>query len=148
MLNTEQSYQGGCRCQSIRYQFTGHPLLTYRCHCIDCQLASGGESVLALWVKAKSLQLSGELVYVANIADSGRKISRGSCPHCNSLIIARLSIPGIRGIFALSLDHSESFSPDYDIWTTSAKNIDALNPPTQCFSKNFSNHFINNYFAK
>jgi len=148
VLNTEQNYQGGCRCQSVRYQFTGQPLLTYRCHCLDCQLASGDESILALWVKAKSLQLTGQIVYSTSIADSGRKISRGNCSHCNSLIIARLSLPGIRGIFALSLDHPETFSPSYDIWTTRAKNTIALNPPAQCFSNGFSNHFISYYLSK
>jgi hypothetical protein len=136
-MTKEQKNYGGCVCKSIRYEFSGSPIISYKCHCLDCQLASGGGAVSVIWVKAKHFLITGELKYRETVANSGRKITRSFCVNCGTPISAKLSIPRIRGVFAMSVDTQDSFYPEYEIWTCRAKKMDVLNTTTQCFHKGF-----------
>ena len=33
---------GGCACGAIRYEVTAEPIVTFNCHCRDCQKTTGG----------------------------------------------------------------------------------------------------------
>jgi len=138
-MNEQGSTRGGCACGAIRYCFTGDPVLEYKCHCLDCQLASGGGGVAAIWVLADGFTLiRGEPRYWEIIADSGRKIARGFCADCGTPVLVRISVPGIMGIFATSLDQPERFRPEYEIWTSKARSWDDLNKDIPHFEENFS----------
>ena len=142
MSKEVQKNYGGCACKSIRYEFSGDPIIAYKCHCLDCQLASGSGAVAAIWVKAKHFVITGELKYREIIADSGRKISRAFCVNCGSPILVKLSVPGVRGIFAMSLDDPDFFYPEYEIWTCRSRKWEILNPSIQCFKKGFPSEVI------
>lgn len=129
---------GGCACGAVRYHFTGDPVLEYKCHCLDCQLASGGGGVAVTWVPSDGFALArGEPRYREIVADSGRKIARGFCPECGTPVLVRVSVPGIVGIFATSLDEPERFRPEYEIWTSRTRAWDGLSEDVLHFEKNF-----------
>lgn len=147
MNDEKQKNYGGCACESIRYEFSGSPVISYKCHCLDCQLFSGSGAVAAIWVKARHFLITGELKYWEIVTDSGRKISRAFCVNCGTPILARLSVPGIRAIFAMSLDTPDSFYPEYEIWTCRARKWEILNPSAQSFYKGFPSEVIQEHLA-
>ncbi|MDQ7090735.1 MAG: GFA family protein [Methylococcales bacterium] len=147
MKTEEQKNYGGCSCKLIRYQFSGQPIIAYKCHCLDCQLASGGGAVAAIWVNTNDLVITGELNYHEVIADSGRKITRAFCGQCGTPILAKLSIPNVNGIFAMSLDNPDIFFPEYEIWTCRTRRWEILNPTSLCFDQGFPSAIIRKHLA-
>lgn len=143
----KQKNYGGCACKLIRYEFSGKPLIAYKCHCLDCQLASGGGAVAAIWVGTKDLVITGELKYREIIADSGRKIARAFCADCGTPVLAKLSLPKVNGIFAMSLDNPDIFYPEYEIWTCRTRKWEVLNPSSLCFEKGFPSEIIRKHLV-
>jgi len=144
----EQKIYGGCACKSIRYEFSGVSVIAYKCHCLDCQLASGGGAVAAIWVQADRFAIvNGEPRYREIVADSGRKIARGFCVTCGTPVLTKLSVPGIMGIFAMSLDEPNHFQPEYEIWTSRARPWDILSPSIQHFEKGFPSEVIRKHLT-
>ena len=47
-------FTGGCVCGAIRYECTAEPIMTFKCHCRDCQRVTGGGFVAGLLVPADS----------------------------------------------------------------------------------------------
>ncbi len=140
---SKQKIYGGCACQSIRYKFSGNSVISYKCHCLDCQRASGSGAVAAMWIQINHfIIVNGELKYREIVADSGRKIVRGFCDICGSPILAKLEAPGVIAIFAMSLDEPNYFQPEYEIWTSRARSWEIINPSIQSFEKGFPSEII------
>ncbi len=52
-------FTGGCACRAILYECTAEPLEMFRCHCRDCQRASGGGACnYVVVVPAESFELT------------------------------------------------------------------------------------------
>ena len=78
---------GGCHCGALRYEISAAPILTYTCHCTDCQRISGTAFTLAIIVPESAFRLTkGEPRPVERIADSGRANIRLLCPDCGCWI--------------------------------------------------------------
>ena len=43
-------FSGGCACGAVRYDCSAEPLLSFNCHCRDCQRTSGSAFALVLMV--------------------------------------------------------------------------------------------------
>ena len=92
----EHSLDGGCACGSIRYECKAEPILAYKCHCRDCQRASGSGFLALLWVPSDKLDIiANEPRYYAVNADSGRQLKRGFCPQCGSNVMVQPSFTDI-----------------------------------------------------
>lgn len=46
---------GGCACGAIRYEVTAEPIVTFNCHCRDCQKTTGGATDFGQGIAAGTL---------------------------------------------------------------------------------------------
>ena len=121
---------GGCACGAIRYECPADPLLMWRCHCHACQRATGSAFATPVFVPASELKYTtDEPTYMTTLGGSGNPVHRGFCSACGSPIGGKADIyPDFRAMFAASLDDSSGLAPVAEIWTSSARSWDYLNP--------------------
>lgn len=103
-----ESYEGGCQCGSVRYQFTEKPSGAHICHCRMCQKAFGNFYAPLVGGSQSAFRVTrGE---ITTFRSSGIT-DRGFCRQCGT----PLSITDIgREWIAVSigsLDHPELFPP-------------------------------------
>ena len=135
----ELKLNGGCACGSIRYECESKPILTYKCHCRDCQRASGGGYLAFLWVHSDKLHLTAKQPrYYAVHGESGRDLKRGFCPECGSNVLLQPSVPFLTFIVASSLDDPSIFEPQLELWTSSAQPWDTLDTSLRHFDQQFT----------
>src|SRR6266540_3929418 len=80
-------FTGGCACGAIRYECSAEPIMTFKCHCRDCQRVTGGGFVAGLLVPASAFRLiKGQLRYHFTPSLAGGKHKRGFCAECGSRI--------------------------------------------------------------
>ena len=78
-------FTGGCVCGAIRYECTAEPIMTFKCHCHDCQRVTGGGFVAGLLVPASAFRLTkGQLRYHFTPSAAGGRHKRGFCAECGS----------------------------------------------------------------
>lgn len=118
---------GGCQCGALRYEISESPILTYTCHCTECQRLTGSAFGMAVIVPADAFHLSGpEPRRLHRIADSGRTATRLVCPECGTWICGEPR-PGtwqprdVRAVRAGSLDDTSWLRPTIHFWTRSAQ---------------------------
>ena len=64
MIRMKIPFTGGCACGAIRYECSAEPIMMFKCHCRDCQQATGGGLVAGLLVPASAFRLTkGQLRY-------------------------------------------------------------------------------------
>ena len=122
-------FTGGCMCGAVRYECSAEPIMSFNCHCRDCQRATGGAYVPALIVRRDAVTVTGELRYYNVHGDSGQILSRGFCSTCGSRIFGKPDFkPELMAIMAGSLDDPTHHKPTMDIYTASAQTWDYMNP--------------------
>ena len=124
-------WSGGCACGAIRYACEGEPALMLKCHCRDCQRASGGPfAAIAVFAKAAA-SITGEPRFHRVTGGSGHPIDRGFCPTCGNPVTVKLGVkPDLVGFYAASLDDPGRFKPTMDLFTGSAHAWDLMHPDT------------------
>ena len=124
------TFAGGCACGAIRYECSAEPVLSFNCHCRDCQRAGGGAFAPILIVPKAGFELvKGEPRYHASKADSGYSLKRGFCPECGSQVLALGDHrPLIVLIHAGSLEDPSRFESAADIFATHAQPWDRMDP--------------------
>jgi hypothetical protein len=116
---------GGCLCGALRYEISELPLMTYTCHCIDCQHLTGSAFSLAITVPDTAFRLTkGEPRVLRRTAESGRIVERWLCPECGSWIVGSPqpdATPGemIRRVRAGTLDDTSWLRPIAHFWARS-----------------------------
>jgi hypothetical protein len=115
---------GGCHCGAVRYEIMAAPILTYTCHCMDCQRITGTAFSLAIIVAESAFRLTkGTPRPVERIAASGRVNVRLLCPDCGCWIsgIGRPDVSGelVRRVRAGTLDNPFSVRPTAHFFTRS-----------------------------
>jgi hypothetical protein len=116
---------GGCQCGALRYEVSAAPLATYTCHCTECQRTTGSAFSLAIVVPDGAFRLmKGEPRLVQRTADSGRTVTRWTCPECGGWITSSSQpseTPGemIRRVRAGTLDNTSWLRPTAHFWTRS-----------------------------
>jgi len=137
-------WEGGCPCGNVRYVYEGRPVLSLKCHCLDCQAWSGTGHLAMLWVWRDGLRLTaGEPRYYGTPGGSGKPVQRGWCPSCGGAVSAEFGlIPSVVGLMAASLDAPERFRPEFELWTRQAAAWDPLDPSLQHFEAGFARDVI------
>ena len=111
---------GGCVCGAIRYECTAEPIMTFKCHCRDCQKVTGGAFAPGFLVPASAFHLTkGQLRYHFTLSAKGGKHRRGFCVECSSRITGGESDrepSKFVGILAGSLDDPSWFKPELDFF--------------------------------
>ena len=93
-------FTGGCVCGAIRYECSAEPIMTFKCHCRDCQQVTGGGFVAGLLVPASAFRLTkGQLRYHFTPSAAGGKHKRGFCAECGSRITAGNPMSGPRDLW-------------------------------------------------
>jgi hypothetical protein len=116
---------GGCLCGGLRYEITAAPVMTYACHCTDCQRLTSSAFSLAVTVPDSAFRLTkGEPRLVQKTADSGRVVTRWLCPDCACWIVSNPQpgdAPGelIRRVRAGTLDDKSWVRPTAHYWARS-----------------------------
>jgi len=130
-------FSGGCACGAIRYDCMAEPLLSFNCHCRDCQRASGSAFAVVLLVPKAAFTLTkGTPKYHRRTADSGNTIDRGFCPECGSpVFVNEAADPELVTIQAASLDDPSWCPPAVDIFTAGAQPWDHMNPALPKFAR-------------
>jgi hypothetical protein len=116
---------GGCLCGALRYEISEAPVMTYTCHCTDCQHVTSSAFSIAVTVPDRAFRLShGEPRLVQKTADSGRIVTRWLCPDCACWIVSSpqagaSSAEMIRRVRAGTLDDTSWLKPTAHFWTRS-----------------------------
>ena len=130
---------GGCACGAIRYQATTKPIMMFKCHCRDCQRASGGAFVCAILFPADSFEFTqGTPKYHFTLNAAGGQHKRGFCPECGSRLTGGENPQGTTGFVGInvaSLDDPSWFQPQMDIWTSDAQPWDQMDPSLPKFEQ-------------
>lgn len=114
----ETPLQGSCQCGAIHYSLGAEPLLTYACHCHDCQKRTGSAFSMGLIVPTSALAVEGELSAWQRTSDEGNTNSRYSCASCGNIIYGiGDSNPDLAKLQAGTLDDTSRVAPDVHIWT-------------------------------
>ncbi len=68
-------FSGGCACGAIRYECSAEPLLSFNCHCRDCQRASGSAFASVLMAPREAFKvLRGAPKFHRVTGDSGNPV--------------------------------------------------------------------------
>ena len=118
----EPSRDGGCACGEIRYTVTREPLLSYCCHCTECQRRTGSAFGISMQVPAEAFELvKGSPKARTRIADSGNAITVNFCDMCGTVLYsASAARPHIRVVYAGTLDDPGVVPIQLNIWADSA----------------------------
>ena len=129
-------FTGGCLCGAVRYECTAEAIFMGNCHCRDCQKASGGAYEPVIGIPLPALRIAGNVKYHEVKGDSGNTLSRGFCPECGSRLFGKTSaMTELAMITAGSLDNPNQYTPQMDIFTSSAQPWDHMNPALPKFPK-------------
>lgn len=125
-------FTGGCVCGAVRYECTAEPIMTFKCHCRDCQRVAGGGFVPGLLVPASAFRLTkGQLRHHFTPSTAGGKHKRGFCAECGSRLTGGESNDrptGFVGITAGSLDDPSGYRPQMDFFVCDAQPWDHMDP--------------------
>ncbi|EAW08956.1 GFA family protein [Aspergillus clavatus NRRL 1] len=80
---------GGCFCGKIRVQYSGQPIKTALCHCVDCRKLTGALYTCSFVVKTVDLKISGSPKEIAKTSDSGNYIKNYFCSDCGTPLYGR-----------------------------------------------------------
>lgn len=113
---------GGCQCGGIRYLFEGEPLMTYACHCRDCQRRTGSAFSEGMLVSAEHIDIEGEMTSWQRRSDTGAAKTRYSCAACGNIIYGSAdNMPGLLLLQAGTLDDTTAVHPEMHMWLQSAQ---------------------------
>ena len=132
---------GGCLCGAVRYEIVEAPVLTYTCHCTDCQHLTSSAFSMAIIVPDSAFRLTaGEPRLTYSTADSGRLKTRFLCPECSCWICGPPH-PGatpedlvVRRVRAGTLDDTSWLRPTAHFWTRSKQPWVVLPESDQIFA--------------
>ena len=130
---------GGCLCGAVRYEITAPVTALRACHCLNCQKHTGsGGSVNAVVPKDSFRITKGEpKKYEDSATQSGRTLSRHFCGNCGSPLFSQRNPDiGIRIVRAGTLDDSSGMKIAANIWTSTARPWDHIDPSTECHAGN------------
>ena len=115
-------YTGGCACGAIRYTVSEEPLISYCCHCTECQKRTSSAFGVSAMIAADSLTIErGTPKERTRKGESGNELTINFCGDCgSSLFSAPKARPQIRVLYAGTLDAPGELPVQLNIWTDSA----------------------------
>ena len=113
---------GGCQCEGIRYTLEGEPLMTYACHCRDCQRRTGSAFSEGILILDDQISLEGDLSTWQRKSDTGVVKIRHSCASCGNIIYGTAdNMTGLLLLQAGTLDDTSAVHPEIHMWIQSAQ---------------------------
>ena len=106
---------GGCLCGAVRYTTTATQLMTFVCHCCDCQKFTGSAFGAVVVVPKEMVTINGTMKTFTSLGGSGRPIFRHFCPECGSSIGEEADRAPGRVILSIgTFDDPKSVAPTFE----------------------------------
>ena len=111
--------RGSCQCGNVQYQIVEDPLITYNCHCRECQKLSTSAFSLSMLLMRSGLEiLSGDLQSWERPADSGSTALCWFCPTCgNRIYHENPAAPELIRLKPGTLEDTSELNPVAHLWT-------------------------------
>lgn len=108
-------FHGSCLCSSVQVRITAPPLLTFACHCRDCQKLTASAYSLSTMFPSDSFSVSGDLI-TGGLGAGGR--THYFCASCLGFIYSQIDgADGRVNVRTSLLDQSASFKPFIEVMT-------------------------------
>ncbi len=120
---------GTCHCHDVHFALKSDPLVTYICHCTECQAASGSAFSISCIVRRADIQVQrGEIATL--IFETESKTSQlEACARCGSpLWFSNPEAPEMVAIKGGCLEYKSEINPVAQLWTQSAQPWMKLDP--------------------
>jgi hypothetical protein len=115
------THGAGCLCRAVRIAISADPLGARQCWCRLCQYLSGGGGTVNAIFPADTVEVTGEVRWRTDMADSGNTLQRGFCPECGTPLLSKAEErPHLLIVRAGALDDPEIAAPQSVIWTSQA----------------------------
>lgn len=106
---------GSCLCGSVQVKVTAPPILTFACHCRDCQKLSVSAYSLTAMIPTEGFSVLGKLV-IGGLRTAARQ--HHYCPQCMGFIFTRMEGVNSRiNLRATVLDDLTWFVPFIELMT-------------------------------
>jgi hypothetical protein len=106
---------GGCLCGAVRYTTTATPLMTFVCHCRDCQRFTGSAFGSVVVVPKETVTINGTMKTFTSVGGSGKPIFRHFCPECGSSIGEEATLAPGRVVLNIgTFDEPKSVAPTHE----------------------------------
>lgn len=110
------SWNGGCRCDRVRFRITAPPLLTMACHCTGCQRMTASAFSLSVAIPASGFTVTQGEPVIGGLRGPTRHYF---CEYCMSWLFTRPE--GMEDAFvnvrATMLDDASWFAPFIETYT-------------------------------
>lgn len=114
--------KGGCQCGSVSYELVGDPMITYACHCTDCQTGSGSAFSITTLIDASQTTIIKGEIREDEFHLNGNDLTRVRCSQCGTgLWYYGKAMPQILALKPGTLDDTSQVSPAAHVWTRSAQ---------------------------
>lgn len=115
MTHPKLPLTGACLCGAVDITVTTAPLLTFACHCRDCQKLSAGAYTMTTMVPIEGFSCSGELIR-GGVGTTDR--SHFFCKKCLNNIYSRVDGAAHRvNLRTALLDQAAAFAPFVELMT-------------------------------
>lgn len=115
-----QTLTGGCQCGNIRYEVPTEMATAAKCHCRECQKATGSGALTAAAYPEGDVKVTGETKTYTYTSDGGNAVTHHFCPNCGSRLFFKspAGLPGLTLVLAGSLDDSSSVKPQFVVFAS------------------------------
>lgn len=124
------SHTGGCLCGKVRYEAPSTMKTAGKCHCTQCQRATGTSNFTAAVFALDDFKVTGETKSYTYTSDAGNPVTHHFCPNCGSkLYISNpVAFPGLALVYAGTLDDSTDLEPQFVVYDKRRPAWDGDNP--------------------
>jgi len=130
-----QKLEGGCLCGAVRYESDAEPLFAVNCHCRHCQMTSGSTHLPGIGLPASAFTLTGDVTQYKITNDRGGTSMRAFCPTCGTPIMGQIEGEPLVFLHVITLDDPSVFTPQMDIFESSAQHFDRFDAAVPRFPK-------------
>lgn len=125
---------GKCACGDIEFGFTGEPLSTYFCCCLECQKVSGSDKILINAIPSDNFkQIKGAPSTYSRLGKSGNRVTNYFCSNCGIVVYAKPDAVDFYGAPVVRLENPEDYKPQYAIHTTVVPSWSIIPEGIRCF---------------
>ena len=125
---------GKCGCGQIEFGFTGEPLHTYFCCCLECQKISGSDKILLNSIPAKNFKLlKGKPASYSRLGKSGKAVTNYFCSNCGLIVYAKPDAVDFFGVPVVRLENANDYKPQMAIHTAVVPSWSMLPEGLPCF---------------
>ncbi|MBS0416559.1 MAG: GFA family protein [Proteobacteria bacterium] len=108
-------WQGGCRCNQVRFEIKLPPLLTMACHCTGCQRMSASAFSLSVAIPTAGFGVTTGEPVIGGLHGNPRHFF---CPHCLTWMFTRPDGLDFVNVRATLLDNSRWVTPFIETYTS------------------------------